>query len=217
MSLDKVAVKVINLEHRKDRKDQAKRELETAGIKDYSFFSAKYIPELGARGCSMSHAKALADYMFYDDKEFVLVFEDDFKFEKDVNFVETLQEILKHSDSWDVFLLAHSQAVAIESTPLKHKTRTANRVIHAHTMSAYIVKRAFVPTLIKCFFESSDYLEKYKGLPSPNREDCKHWVCCDILWKPLQLTHQFWAFLPRCVYQRPSYSDIEKIEVNYLC
>lgn len=210
---DLLSIKVINLEHRTDRKEECQKEFESIGlgVEDYSFFPAKYLPDLGARGCALSHARALSDFLFYDEKPFVLIFEDDFAIREKSTFVASLQDILKHGFFWDVFLTAHNDCVPISGTQLKN----TYRVIHARTASGYIVGRLYAARLIESFFRSGELLKRVENLPSPNKELARSAFSCDILWKELQTRDRFWTQQPSLTFQRPSYSDIEKKMVEY--
>lgn len=210
---DLLSIKIINMEHRLDRKDECRKEFESIGLSagDYSFFHAKYVPDLGARGCALSHAKALADFLFNEEKSFVLILEDDFSIRQGSNLIPSLQEILQHAFYWDVFLLAHNDSIPITATQVKN----AFRVINARTASAYIVGRLYAAKLIEVFFRSGELLKRAEALPSPNKEKAMSAFACDILWKELQVKDRFWVHHPSLMFQRPSYSDIEKRMVDY--
>src|SRR4051812_27606459 len=107
---DLLSIKVINTEHRLDRKEECRKEFESIGLSsdDYSFFKAKYLPDFGARGCALSHAQALAEFLFTDEKSFVLILEDDFSIRDAPNLIPSIQEMLRYGIFWDVFLLAHN-------------------------------------------------------------------------------------------------------------
>ncbi len=210
---DLLSIKVINTEHRLDRKEECQKEFDAIGLsaEDYSFFTAKYLPDLGARGCALSHAKALADFLFHEEKPFALIFEDDFTIREGSSFIANVQEILRHAFLWDVFLLAHNDSIPIGPTQMKNTVR----VVNARTASAYIVGRLYAPKLIEAFFRSGELLKRADTLPSPNKELAKIVFSCDILWKELQVKDRFWVRQPSLTFQRPSYSDIEKKMVDY--
>ena len=44
-----------------------------------------------ARGCALSHGKAIADFLFAEDKPFLLVLEDDFTIRASADFLAGLE------------------------------------------------------------------------------------------------------------------------------
>ncbi|UVO06847.1 hypothetical protein LW347_13040 [Pectobacterium polonicum] len=107
--------------------------------------------------------------------------------------------------------MSHNLAVAIETTTISD----CYRVVNSQTASGYIVKREFVPEFIKVFFDSVVNLNKFSNYELDLRGQSSHFYCLDILWKKLQTDYRFVAKVPALIKQRPSYSDIEKINVNY--
>jgi hypothetical protein len=210
---DVLSIKVINMEHRLDRKNECRTEFDSIGLGDgdYSFFKAKYLPELAARGCALSHGQALAEFLSEEEKPFVLILEDDFSIREKEIFIPSLQESLGHAFLWDVFLLAHNDSIPISGTQQKNTFR----VINARTASGYLTGRLYVSKLIETFFRSAELLKRADVLPSPNKELATSAFSCDILWKELQVKDRFWARQPSLTFQRPSYSDIEKKLVDY--
>jgi GR25 family glycosyltransferase involved in LPS biosynthesis len=213
LSLEKIHLKVINLKHRADRRAECTRELAKVGIEagDETFFEAKAVPNLGALGCASSHGKALADYVFADEKPFVLILEDDFSIRDPETFVTTVNSFCSQDFLWDVLLLGHNGAVPIEPTHFG----TACRTINAQTTSGYLVGRVYAVKLIEYFFRSAELLRRYQYLPDPNRTIAKSLFSCDILWKELQIRDRFVVPIPSLITQRASYSDVENQHVNY--
>lgn len=210
---DLLSIKIINTEHRLDRKEECQKEFESVslGAEDYSFFKAKYLPDFGARGCALSHAQALSEFLFSEEKPFVLILEDDFSIRDTASFIPGIQEMLRLGPFWDVYLLAHNDSIPITKTQINN----TYRVINARTASGYIVGRLYAAKLIEVFFRSSELLKRAEVLPSPNKELAKSVFSCDILWKELQVKDKFLARQPSLTYQRSSYSDIEKQMVDY--
>ena len=106
--LDLLHLKIINLEHRDDRRVQCLDELSRIGLfntSDSIFFKAKYLNQFGALGCSLSHAMVLSEFLFYENKPFALVLEDDFSIKNTDTFFDNIRSLLPLSNSWDVFLL----------------------------------------------------------------------------------------------------------------
>lgn len=108
-------------------------------------------------------------------------------------------------------MLGYNHAAAIEVTPLEGVFRGIN----SQTASGYLVKREYAPKLIECFFRSAELLNGFQNLPSPNKEIAFQAACCDMLWKELQIKDRFWFSIPSLIFQRASFSDIEKTHVDY--
>ena len=210
---DFISMKIIHLQKRVDRFNECNIELQKINISPDAdlYFSAKELPSLGARGCSLSHAMALSDFLFSSDNPFILILEDDFSIRDSSKFWRDVEVLIKYAYLWDVFLLGYNHAAAIEATPVEGVFRGIN----AQTASGYLVKREYVPKLIECFFRSAELLNSYQTLPSPNKEIAFQAVCCDMLWKELQIKDRFWFSIPSQIFQRPSFSDIELMQVDY--
>jgi GR25 family glycosyltransferase involved in LPS biosynthesis len=213
LSIEKLHLKIINLKHRADRREDCAKELAKVGteVSDDIFFDAKSITELGALGCALSHAKALADFIYFDDKPFALILEDDFSIRDAHTFTSTIVNFCNQDYLWDVMLLGHNSAVPIEPTHFG----TACRTINAQTTSGYLVGRSYAAKLIECFFRSAELLRRYQHLPEPNRMIAKSMFSCDILWKELQIKDRFVVPIPSLIVQRASYSDVENRHVDY--
>lgn len=208
-----LSIKIINAEHRNDRRIECVREFDQIGLtgEEYVFFNAKYLANSGARGCALSHAKAISDFLFDTSKPYLLVLEDDFTIKQRETFRSAIEKVLQYGDLWDVFLLAHNLAIPVDATSMTG----VKRVINSQTASGYLVGRLYAAKLIECFFRSSELLARSEELPSPSREYAAEIVSCDMLWRELQIKDRFWASFPSLTQQRPSYSDIEKQDVDY--
>lgn len=208
-----IDLKIINLEHRIDRRNECIEELAKFNLKinEAHFFKAKYVENLGALGCSLSHAMLLSEFLYNSNKPYILVLEDDFQLNENIHLFQVIDQAITHAKSWNVFLLGHNGALPIELAPMK----TARKIINAQTTSGYLVNRLYAVKLISYFFRSAELLAKYKNLPSPNKEIAKSKFSCDILWKELQICDNFWATFPAIIKQRKSFSDIENKLVDY--
>jgi len=204
---------IINLPRRSDRYTECHTEIQKCGIPPalVKFIEAKEDNVTPLSGCALSHAFSLAHFLYYSDRPFVLILEDDFHVELPDTFIEDLSLILRTASEWDVALLAHNQAVPIAVT----SSKMLFRVVNAQTASAYIVRRDFIPRLIQLFFSSGIQLKKIENLIEPNKSVAKHGFAPDIWWKHLQNEFRFVGAFPRLVIQRASYSDIERTIVDY--
>jgi glycosyl transferase, family 25 len=210
---DRISVKIINLAHRSDRKEACRKEMAAIGWDeaDYAFFNARHMPDFPARACALSHGKAIADFLFAEEKPFLLVLEDDFAIRAGADFPGGLEAAVSHAGFWDVFLLAHNAAIPIARTPMKDTFR----VVNAQTTSAYLVGRLYAARLMEIFFRSAEMQDRVKNIPSPAREMADTLFRCDILWKHLQDNDRFCTQIPALTTQRASYSDVEKKMVDY--
>jgi hypothetical protein len=208
-----LAIKIIHLPHRSDRRAQCDAELAALGIApaQVDFFPAKRVDGLGAMGCALSHAMALTRFLFEDERPFILMLEDDFEVRHKAGFGANLQGLLGLQAQWDVFLLAHNEAVPIGSLGQSPVVR----VIGAQTTSAYVVQRSFAPRLIRCFLESAEQLRQLRRLPAPVLRAAQHHIAPDMAWKALQTEARFLATRPALSVQRTSFSDIEGKVVDY--
>ncbi|GAA0512198.1 hypothetical protein GCM10009414_22270 [Tatumella terrea] len=214
MSGGDVLLKIINLEHRYDRKAECLAELSLSGITadDDSFFKAYYKPEFGELGASLSHANLIARYLSESVCPYLLVFEDDFEIINKDDFLADLNKALCIADRWDVFLLSHNQAIPVS---IIDKKAGFYRVINSQTASGYIVKREFASRLMAVFFDSVTGLQNTRVIGDEVGDIVKIFYCLDMLWKNLQTGFNFVAHFPAYVKQRPSYSDIENKHVDY--
>jgi len=207
-----IEIKIINLKHRTDRKEECIQELKKINIvtNDKMFFDAKYDDINGARGASLSHAMAISNYLYESKKNYLLILEDDFQITDDKKFMDLINYSIINNN-WNVTLLSHNYAIPISNT----NNPNLLRVINSQTASAYLVGRLYAVKLVEVFFRSSVLLDLNDNLNSPNKELARHYFCLDILWKSLQVDDIFLAAFPALVKQRESYSDIEKRNVNY--
>ena len=208
-----IYTKIIHLSKREDRLSECNEELKKINIlkPDGIYFEAKNIPTLGAKGCALSHAMALSEFLFKTEDSFALILEDDFSIREPSSFWTNLETALGQSHLWDVFLLGSNLAVPIQATPVE----SFFRVINSQTASGYLLRRGYAPKLIECFFRSAELLSSAQELPSPNKEIATHIASCDQMWKELQIIDRFWFSTPSIIYQRESYSDIVNTKVNY--
>ena len=195
-NIDKIIY--INLNHRSDRKKQITFELDKFNLLNYEHFPAiKH--NNGAIGCSKSHIEVLKIAKKNKYKN-LLVLEDDFKFiiDKDTFY----NEISKLNDiTFDVCLLAYNTPNFYDSEyPFLYKIKDAQ------TTSAYIINSHYYDTLINHWEKGLIKLEE-------TNDDTKY--ACDQYWKELQKIDNWYCFKIRIGKQRESYSDIQKVIVNY--
>lgn len=211
--LDDIAIRIINLKTREDRKTETVAEMARIGLPAdrYAFFEAKAVAGQGAIGCALSHAMAIAQYLYDDEAPFLMMLEDDICFRDPAKLDDLIEKLKVAQDLWDVFLLSHNFAMPVRGTQLAD----VYRVVNAQTTSGYLVKRAYARKLIDRFFHSAEMLKSALALPPQLAASAKPMFSCDIMWKALQVDDRFWATFPSLSYQRESYSDIEQKDVAY--
>jgi GR25 family glycosyltransferase involved in LPS biosynthesis len=189
----------INLEHRTDRRTQVEEELNTLGWK-YERFNAIKLPN-GRVGCSMSHLK-LIKHAKERNLPYIVVVEDDIQFKNHKLYNKMLDQFLKDEIEYDMLLLAGNLR-----PPVKRINDYTFQIFHSWTTTGYIVKSAYYDTLIQNIHEGIQHLM---------RQPEKHTLyAIDSYWMRLQKRDKWMILYPRTVTQRPTYSDIEKREINY--
>jgi GR25 family glycosyltransferase involved in LPS biosynthesis len=193
----------INLLHRKDRKEFLLKDLKNINYENNRIHRIDAIKHnLGAIGCFASHIKALKIGLNENyGCEYIIILEDDFAI-RNISITKTyLNKIFTEQLDWNVILLG------VNGRCHKNNTSFLKKIIHSHTTSGYIIKKNYIPILLKLW---EDLYYKIKDLNK------KPWgrQCLDIHWKQLQ--HDRWFTTePVLGYQRESYSDIEQCVTNY--
>jgi GR25 family glycosyltransferase involved in LPS biosynthesis len=196
----------INLKHRKDRFDHITNELKKTNISPSKInrIEGVYLKDFGILGCAKSHVKALEEFI-NSGKDNCLIFEDDFIFTKDSDFINNIiNEFFRNVESYDVLMLS-SNILNSEKTEYEFLTK----IIDAQTLSGYSVSKKFAPILLENFKESIQIQEHYGRKMHP--------ICFDIYMKKLQPNNNWYCLNPRIGKQIKSYSDIENNVVDYGC
>ena len=192
--IDKVIY--INLEHRKDRKEEIETELNNMNI-EYERFNAISNPDFGIVGCTQSH---LEIFKMAKEKGYknILIFEDDFKFivSKEI-FEEQIELLYKSQVNFDICMLGYR---LLKSSPC-HEYSFLQKAIDVDTTSGYIINESMYDKLIDLYSWTLPLLI--------NTE--RHWIyALDQIWKLLQPISKWYIFNKRIGIQRPSYSDLRK-------
>lgn len=198
----------INLDHRTDRKEQFEAEMAKLGVPESKLvrISGIYNKEFGILGCGLSHKKALETFVASGHKT-CLVFEDDFLFTLDMNYVRyLLKSIFECKVPYDLVMLAGNlfQTQSTQWSFLK-------KVLDGQTASGFLITREFAPKLIQCLEESTQLLKEWHDRTGEK----KHEYCNDIYWKKLQPESNWFIVHPKIGVQRESYSDNEYKVTNY--
>jgi hypothetical protein len=209
--LDSLVAYQINLASRSDRWTECLQNQAARGfdLDDIRRAEACLEGSFGALGCARSHVKWLTRYLTETTSPFCMILEDDFDFRiSKAEFAQGLADVRDKVLGWDVLLLAGTVVVSTP-TPVPH----LNRVFEAQSASGYIVRRAYVPTLLGCFLEAILGLERYRAF-DPRRLILDRFSI-DQAWKRLQRGDNWFIFTPGVGFQRPSFSDIEGKMVDY--
>ncbi len=212
LSKQQVSSYVINLDHRVDRYDEFVGFCGQFGLNakaDIRRWSAVKDSNFGALGCTKSHVGVLSDFLLHSDKQFCLVFEDDFRLARDfADLLITVNQIEAAVGDFDVFLLGGSYVKAYPSN-----IQSVFRVIESQSTLGYLVSRRYVPALLSVFSGSIPIMERFRNVQ--NRLHVVGPLAADQVWKTLQRRDKWFISRPSFGYQNESYSDIELKKVNY--
>jgi hypothetical protein len=194
----------INLAHRTDRKKHIEKELDKISSICNTIERIDAIKHNnGAKGCGMSHIKAL-EYAKQNKWSNVLIVEDDLIF-KNITLIETITDTLdKLTNEFDVLIFS-GNILKQNNININHLAKPIN----VQTTSCYLINSHYFDTLINVFKESVEKL-KYTN----NYSNSHKWAI-DRHWFKLQEKDNWYIFKPTIAYQMEDYSDIEKKHVNY--
>ena len=198
----------INLDHRTDRKAQIESELDKLGVPESKRLriSGIYNKAFGILGCGLSHKKALETFVA-SDHQTCLIFEDDFQFTLDMNYVKyLLKSVFEEKVPFDVVMLAGN----LFSTE-KTQWPFLQKVFDGQTASGFLITKSFAPKLVQCLQESTTFLKEWHK----HTGEKKHEFCNDIYWKKLQPQSNWFVLHPKTGLQRESYSDNEYKVTSY--
>jgi glycosyl transferase family 25 len=182
----------INLEKRKDRKDEIEKELNTFGL-NYERFEAIETPGFGILGCGLSHLSVLklAKERKYKN---ILILEDDFTFiVSKEEFENSLNQFFSSNVDYNICMLSYN---------LHKKTDSEYdflwKSLDVQTASGYIINSNYFDKLIDLYEWAMPLLEQTKA----------HWLYAnDAIWKKFQPLDNWYCFKLRIGIQRPSWSD----------
>ena len=204
-------IDIINLPHRDDRRQESiesMRKIKDIVITTDNFFEACSMPDNGMLGCAISHFSIVAEFIKQPKYEYQIVFEDDIEFRNEFELNSIFNVIDEFAPTFDVFLFSHNTAIFTETIHLNYQ-----KVINAQTASGYLITKKFAPKFLECFARAINFMSKFSNPES--RSLVNGLFAHDQLWKQLQLDNFFITTNPAYGFQRASYSDIEKKEVNY--
>ena len=189
----------INLEHRKDRKEETITELKKFGIDNPIRFNAIKDEKNGHVGCSKSHLAILKEART-KKYPYVMVVEDDIEFMNPDETNRKLNNIINSNLKWDMILYGCSYGNG--SKKLNRDTVSAK---NCGSTTGYIIKKEYYDTLINHWEEGLKMLIK--------TGDGKY--ACDQYWRILQEKDNIIFINPSKVKQRVSYSDLVGGDIDY--
>jgi glycosyl transferase family 25 len=193
----------INLKDYEDRRINTENELKRMKWK-YERFEA-FKADDGRLGCCISHLKVI-EMAKEKNLDYVVVVEDDILFtdpDKYNNMLVDFKNYIKlNNTTFDVLLFAAS----ISTGGVKPITNNIYKASACFTTTGYIVNKHYYDKLIDNFKEAV-------GLLINNGET--DIGCIDVNWVKLQKIDNWYILFPRTVNQRPSYSTIQKNNVDY--
>jgi GR25 family glycosyltransferase involved in LPS biosynthesis len=198
----------MNLDHREDRRKEIEGELDKLGVPESKRvrISGVYKPGFGILGCGLAHKKTIETFLDSPHKN-CLIFEDDFQFTLDMDYVHfLLNSIFEEKIPFDCLMLAGC-ILQVQSTEYPF----LQKVLDVHTASAYLITKEFAPVLLERYTEST------KLLDDTFRETGQKIISYhnDIWWKRYQPYFKWFILNPRLGEQRFSYSDNLQRDLKY--
>ncbi len=192
--------RVINLASRADRRGQVEEQMRSIGQPHFQIVSG--VPHAnGSLGCALAH-RNLLDGVARDPHEILWIAEDDVVFDASPGEIAACIDEFAKDPGLDVLCLA-------ERTPGPKLpiSKTLALTVSTYTTACFLVKPWAIDRLRQSFHESVYFLSL--GVP-PTK------AAIDSHWRLLQYRDMvFCVPRARLVRQRPSYSDIRGIEIDY--
>jgi GR25 family glycosyltransferase involved in LPS biosynthesis len=199
----------IHCTHRKDRYENIQNFIKKFNLTNYYILEATYLPENGAKGCSHSHYRAMC---FAKENNFknVLILEDDYWIDEDVDIVNKKLEETFKIPKWDVIMLTWGNTSPIErSVQVTDNLRKLTHKKYGWTSTlAYAVNSSFFYILKNDFLRSHNTLsDKYE----------KSLYFCDMIWRYAQLKYDWFIIYPKIGWEKDeieSLIDINRFQKN---
>ena len=155
-----VKVMYINLSERTDKNEKVLKNLLEKGFttEQIERIDAIKVDDLGTLGCVMSHIIALTNHMIFGKEEYLLILEDDFRFTIDfAKFYEYLLALINDLKDFDVWQISATDPVFYKLSD-NLELNNVYRIIKANSTAAYLVKKSYIPTLLKYHIDSFERL-----------------------------------------------------------
>ena len=186
----------INLDSRTDRKEQMEKELQIFNPEQVHRVPGVQDKEYPYFGCAKGHLNAiqLAVDNGWDN---VLILEDDAKWDA----IDTAYPIFEKlvNNPYDVIMLGGTYS---------EFDKTTFKVSKSQGAASYLVKKSYYPTILA---KLKEVIANFKPGVTPDIE-----ITPDAaMFFPLQATGSWFIVSPALMIQAKSYSNIQKIDVNY--
>jgi GR25 family glycosyltransferase involved in LPS biosynthesis len=201
INIDKIIY--INLERRKDRKENIENELNNYGL-NFERYEANEIKVGYCQspvGCTISHLNVLKLARERNYKN-ILILEDDFTFlVSKEEFENQLTLFFNENIDYNVCMLSYNL-----NDSEKTNYDFIVKALDVQTASGYIVNSNYYDKLIALYEWSHPKLS----------ETGEHWIyASDMVWKRYQRDDKFYCFTLRIGKQMAGYSDNSQMLVNY--
>ncbi len=197
----------INLERRKDRREEIEKEFERLDVNKDKIARIEGVDnrQKPYLGCHESHIRALRyalDNTSDDDNLVIAIFEDDFSFVEDIEFVNnSINKLFEQCDNfWNVVLLVYTVRKRCGYTDL------VSFCLKATNAAGYIIKRRYIPLLLQNLLEA---FPKHKDTGDHDT------YLNDVCWQSLMLDGTWLYFNKPLGYQRLSWSDNQRNTVTH--
>jgi GR25 family glycosyltransferase involved in LPS biosynthesis len=190
----------INLDERKDRKENVEKQLEKIKFpKDKIFRFEAIKDEKGYLGCTKSHYNLIKNFMESEDQVWSIM-EDDIMFHTNKEIIDIyINEFLEDQNS----IIFHGSVTFLEK---ENYSKNLNRVNFGYTTTWYILKKQGVIPIFNSF--KTSLINLLKG--ASHKE-----AACDVVWIKDMKENIFVTTKKLICSQTPSYSDISKQIMDY--
>jgi glycosyl transferase family 25 len=184
----------INLDHRKDRKEQIEKQLSIFSFNKIHRFNAILDKRVdGHVGCGLSHI-AILEVAIKKNWKNVLIVEDDMIW-NDLSQFNLLDTLIKNS--YDVIMFGGTFPNYYINT---------YKLNECQTTTSYLVNNHYFKKLLDCFKLGTNKLIETQNPPT---------YAIDQVWKPLQKNDNWYLIYPPLCIQSSGFSDICNTYINY--
>jgi hypothetical protein len=197
----------INLDHRTDRKLQFEEWIQQTNfpLEKVTRISAIHIPGRGHIGCTLSHIKAIEQFINSPYNN-CIIYEDDYTPIDALSFWSNFQKLKEANIDYDVIMCAYN-CLKYEDGPVDF----LKRVKLSYTASGYLITKKFAPVLLENIKEAAQKAERREKQIGCKADE----FCIDVHWMKLMPLSKWYCFYPRIGKQCASYSDIRGAYSDY--
>jgi GR25 family glycosyltransferase involved in LPS biosynthesis len=154
-------------------------------------------------GCSLSHIKCVQAFIDYSDKDYAIIFEDDFQFELPP---EKMKNAIQQAIDNNVKLFLLGYHTLLIELDLHFKDQYLCPFKNGQMACGYLVSKSFANNLLTNFKNSTEMLIKTNNYEK---------YALDQYWKSLHQMSGVYACVPRGGKQKSFYSNIEQKVIDY--